>query len=88
MNNASEGTFEDWGQNAVHVRIRLSSLMQETVTVTKLKYSLINTIGAIGGLCGLVIGASVMTSIELTFFLADIIGELFLKTTAKICDGR
>ena len=72
-NSANPGlSYEYMRQNGIEVNIHFSSLTH-TLIETSLKYSLIDTISAFGGLCGLMVGASLLTSVEIVFLLVDII---------------
>ena len=76
--NRSKYSYEYLRQNGVELNIHFSTLTHTTI-VTTLKYSFIDTIGAFGGLGGLMVGASLMTTIELTFSAVDIIIVTMIK---------
>ena len=81
--NGSKYSYEYLRQNGVELNIHFSTLTHTTI-VTTLKYSFIDTIGAFGGLGGLFIGASLVTSYELCFLASDIICLTLSKAYVKL----
>ena len=65
-------SYESWRENGLELEMNFLSLVETKMKMT-LKYSLIDTIGAFGGLCGVMMGASLMSSFELAFFFWDIL---------------
>ncbi len=81
-NTSKEKGFEFWKKNGVQVKIHMASMVEIRV-VKRRKYSLIDTISAFGGLGGLLVGASLMTSFEMLFFISDLIQVIHKATHNK-----
>ncbi|XP_075247040.1 bile acid-sensitive ion channel-like [Convolutriloba macropyga] len=77
--NRSKYSYEYLRQNGVELNIHFSTLTHTTI-VTTLKYSFIDTISAFGGLGALMAGASLVTIVELSFFILDMINLLLIET--------
>ncbi len=70
-----------WKKNAIEVSISMKSLISTRIEVSP-KFSFIDTISAFGGLGGFLIGASLVTVIELAFFFRDM-ASVFANALAK-----
>ncbi|XP_075247036.1 bile acid-sensitive ion channel-like [Convolutriloba macropyga] len=69
--NQSRYSIEYLRKNSIELIVHFSSLTEVKV-VRNLRFSFIDTIGAFGGLCGLMVGASLVTTFELVFCVTDI----------------
>ena len=69
--NRSKYSYEYLRQNAVELNLHFRTLAEIKLVIT-LKYSFIDTISAFGGLGGLMVGASLVTSVEILFGLSDV----------------
>ena len=70
--NQSRYSIEYLRKNSIELIVHFSSLTEVKV-VRNLRFSFIDTIGAFGGLCGLMVGASLVTTFELVFCVTDIV---------------
>ncbi|KAG1651293.1 hypothetical protein GQR58_027288 [Nymphon striatum] len=52
--------------------------------ITEVRITFFDTVGKIGGLTGLILGASIISLIEFLVFIAKVISAIFCKNTTKV----
>ena len=63
--------FAYWRESGYEIKIRFNGMM-ETMIIKSRKYTFLDTLGAFGGLGGLLLGASVVSLVESMFLVADL----------------
>ncbi|XP_075255054.1 acid-sensing ion channel 1B-like [Convolutriloba macropyga] len=64
--------YSTWASSVAQIRIHFASLESQEMLV-RFKFNFINLIGSIGGVWGLCMGASVLTTVEIINFLLDFV---------------